>query len=76
MTVTVGDGKYSVVVRSDGGMHALRNGEAWRDLTGDKLVYCLTAEVQRLRELLEWVGPQPGYTGKEWQVLVQDGGAS
>jgi hypothetical protein len=70
MTVSVDNGKYTVVVEQTGGMHALRHGEKWRDLTGDKLVYSLAAEVERLRDLLEWVGPQPGFTGSEWQAVI------
>lgn len=41
------DGKYTVV-RDGGNMHALRNGETWRDLTGDKLVGALCARIDEL----------------------------
>lgn len=34
-------GKCTVVMPNNGGLHALRYGEPWRDLTGDKLVYAL-----------------------------------
>lgn len=49
--------KYEVVQEADGRLHALRNGEAWRDCVGDKLVLALAAEVERLRELLN--GKEP-----------------
>lgn len=42
------DGKYTVEF-DRGTLKALRNGEPWRDLTGDKLVYVMLAEVDRLR---------------------------
>lgn len=35
------DGKYTIIVEASGGMHALRYGKWWRDLTGDKLVGAL-----------------------------------
>lgn len=34
----------------DGGLHALRYGEEWRDLTGDKLVFSLAYELNEERE--------------------------
>lgn len=34
----------------DGGLHALRYGEEWRDLTGDKLVFNLAYELNEERE--------------------------
>lgn len=40
-------GKYTVV-RDGGNMHALRHGEPWRDLTGDKLVGALCARIDEL----------------------------
>lgn len=51
--VTVADGKYTVVIGADGSLSALRHGEPWRDLTGDKLVYCLAAELIEARKALE-----------------------
>lgn len=42
-------GKYTVVMEANGNLYALRGGEPWRSLTGDKLVYALAAEVERLR---------------------------
>ena len=54
--VAVEDGKYTVQIGDDGSLKALRYGEPWRDLTGDKLIYCLAAELQAAREQLEAVG--------------------
>lgn len=51
--VDVGDGKYAVVLHDNGAMEALRYGEPWRDLTGDKLVYCLASELQEARDALK-----------------------
>lgn len=46
------DGKYTVI-EQDGECRALRYGEEWRYLTGDKLIGALLAEIDRLNELLE-----------------------
>lgn len=53
LRVTVGDGKYTVVLPKDGRLHALRYGEQWRDCVGDGLVLALALEVEALRELLK-----------------------
>ena len=50
------NGKYEVTFDA-GNLSATRNGEPWRDLTGDKLIYammceCMNAQQQRT-ELLE-----------------------
>lgn len=47
--ITVGDGKYTVVQTTDGRLVCRRNGEPWRDLTGDKLVLCLAQELDAAR---------------------------
>ena len=49
LEITVGDGKYTVVQTTDGRVVALRNGEPWRDLTGDKLLLCLAQELEAAR---------------------------
>lgn len=50
MEHSFGDGKYTVKFHPDGKLTALRNGEPWdRDLTGDKLVYCMLSEVDKLK---------------------------
>lgn len=50
LNVNLENGKYTVIQEDDGRLYALRYGEVWRDLCGDKLVYSLAAEVERLRE--------------------------
>lgn len=51
LDITLLDGKYRIVANSDmTGFRALRYGEEWRDLTGDKLVLALVHEVIGLRE--------------------------
>lgn len=40
------DGKYTVVF-DQGHLMARRHGEAWRDLSGDNLVYAMFCEIQR-----------------------------
>ena len=38
-------GKYTVLFDPETGeLRALRNGEAWKDLSGDKLTYCMFME--------------------------------
>lgn len=50
--IELDDGKYTYVF--DGGnQYALRHGEEWRDLTGDKFVYCMGAEIETLRAQLK-----------------------
>lgn len=44
------DGKYTYIFE-DGKQYALRYGEPWRDLTGDKFVYCLASEASAAQEL-------------------------
>ena len=50
------DGKYTVI-NDNGNLVALRHGEQWRDLNGDKLVCSMLLEVDALKaqrdELLE-----------------------
>lgn len=46
------DGKYTIEC-CGGSMKALRYGELWRDLTGDKLIGALLAENDELRSLVE-----------------------
>lgn len=46
--VTLEDGKYKLEHDGTGYLRALRYGEPWRDLTGDKLMLAL---VQRIEEL-------------------------
>jgi hypothetical protein len=48
--VTVSNGKYRVILPAEGGLHALRHGEPWRDLAGDKLVLALASELDDARQ--------------------------
>lgn len=49
------DGKYSVVHDNGRDLRALRNGEPWRDLVGDKLIFAMTCEIEQLRARLDEV---------------------
>lgn len=53
--VELNDGKYTVVndLSEGGGFYALRYGEEWRNLAGDKLVYTMFCEIERLRKSKE-----------------------
>lgn len=44
-------GKYVVLHDNGVGFRAERNGEPWRDLCGDKLVFSMAQEIERLREV-------------------------
>lgn len=45
------NGKYTVIFdRETGELRALRNGEAWQDLSGNKLVYWMLVEHKRALE--------------------------
>lgn len=50
--IELDDGKYTVVneLFDGGGFYALRYGEKWRNLVGDKLVYAMFSEIERLRD--------------------------
>ena len=50
MRIELEGGKYTYVMSEDGRQHALRHGDIWRDLIGDKFVYCLAAHAEELRE--------------------------
>lgn len=50
LRIKVDGGKYEVVQPETGGAHALRYGEAWRDLTGDNLILALAYELEEARE--------------------------
>ena len=47
--IDLADGKYTYLF-DNGKQKALRYGEPWRDLTGDKLVFCLAARVEELEQ--------------------------
>lgn len=44
------DGKYTVIHENGVNFRALRNGEEWRDLTGDGLVLAMTQRIEELEE--------------------------
>lgn len=47
--LTFGDGKYTITGIETGNLQALRHGESWRSLVGDKMVLSLVQEIQHLR---------------------------
>jgi hypothetical protein len=51
--ITVADGKYTVILKETGGIEVLRHGEAWRDCTGDGLIYALASELDAARGDIE-----------------------
>lgn len=48
--VELDSGKYTYIF-DNGKQSALRYGEQWRDLSGDKFIYCLASEVDKQKEL-------------------------
>lgn len=52
MKVEIEGGKYTYVFSPDGWSKVLRHGENWKDVTGDKFLYCMAAEIESLREQL------------------------
>ena len=46
-------GRYNVIQNNDGSLSAKRNGEQWRDLTGDNLVLALTQRIEELENVIE-----------------------
>ena len=59
--VNVSDNKYTVLIpeTAEERLVALRYGEPWRDLVGDKLILGLAQELHDLREFLanNFIGP-------------------
>ncbi len=53
LNIELENGKYTVQFDETGKFWALRNGESWRDLTGDKLVLAMAHEIERLRKKLD-----------------------
>lgn len=51
-SIDVYDGKYTLV-NDDKGFRALRYGEEWRSLVGDKMILSLCQEILKLREAVE-----------------------
>jgi hypothetical protein len=53
LQVSVSNGKYTVILKENGGTEALRHGEPWRDCCGDNLIYCLASELDEARQEVE-----------------------
>lgn len=55
MRIDLEDGKYTYVLNDDepGSQYALRHGAPWRDLTGDKFVYCMAAKIEEQAERIK-----------------------
>lgn len=72
LTVSVADGKYTVVQDAEGKLTALRHGEPWRDCCGDGLIHALASEVENLREKLAaaLVGSLPASTSKPGKIRL------
>lgn len=72
MKIELCDGKYTYVLNeTTGEQYALRNGEAWRDLTGDKFVMSLAQLVSSLSEELSLCNQR---LGGLLALLHRDGG--
>jgi len=53
LSVTVYNGKYTVIQEANGAVRALRYNEEWRDCCGDGLILALAQEVDTLRQMPE-----------------------
>lgn len=53
MKIELDNGKYTYVFHPDGRQHALRYGQPWRDLLGDKFVYCMACKIEELESSLK-----------------------
>jgi hypothetical protein len=71
--ITICDGKYTLIYNDeDGNFRALRYGEEWRSLVGDKLVFAMFCELQAAQQSVQsdsdWPCSNCGYVNKgEWQ---------
>jgi len=66
--ITLEDGKYTLIL--DGGnMQALRHGEPWRDLTGDKLVGALASALLEQLESVEEARKMLAEVVESWTSL-------
>lgn len=65
-------GKYTVIRGDDGSLGALRYGEPWRDLTGDKLVGALVIEVEELRAKTAGTTNQADFQKHLFNVLHEE----
>jgi hypothetical protein len=71
LRVTVYDGKYTVVQSANGGLHALRYGEPWRDCVGDGLILALAQAVEALRAGTEGAQAVDDALAVAWEAHVQ-----
>ena len=62
MRIDLEDGKYTYVLNDDesGSQYALRHGAPWRDLTGDKFVYCMAAKIEEQAERIKEMEAERG----------------
>lgn len=69
-------GKYVLVDSGRGQLKALRYGEEWRDLTGDKMIGCLAFELHRAREALRTIATNSSSVqlDPQWAVRVARSG--
>ena len=65
LRVTVDDGKYTYVAEADGKSYALRHGEPWQEMTGNKFVYCLAARIEELEAAVLAAHPPAAQTEPE-----------
>lgn len=52
-SITLDGGKYTVLHQNGTNFRALRNGQPWRDLTGDGMTLALVQRIQQLEERLQ-----------------------
>jgi len=53
MRVSIDSDKYTYELHQDGRSEAWRYGETWRDVSGDKLIYCMAHEIEQLRATVQ-----------------------
>lgn len=69
MNINLDDGKYTYQFQ-DGRQNVLRYGEPWRTLTGDKFVYAMACEIERLKLVLNEL-MKPNYAYAERVATTQ-----
>jgi hypothetical protein len=53
MVINIGDGKYTVIQEDNPWIFkALRNGEEWRDLTGDNLILAMLYRIEDMQKII------------------------
>lgn len=53
--IKIQEGKYTVIHDNGTNFHALRNGEKWRDLTGDGLILSMAQHIEQLESRIDWL---------------------